>query len=149
VLAAGCYAVPHEAGPTILCGQNLAGGDVSPFVDDVTAGNPTVAVMRQGEITFVRLTESCDHGVDVAFRPGGAATILRRVDAADGRPVALAVQLNRTSFVMVLRQDGQAPRTVTFSPSRQAPGAPTQAWPHRSSRRSVRWRGSRATPGTG
>lgn len=118
MLAAGCYAGPHEAGPTVICGQNLAGGDFDPNVYDATTGNTTVSVVQTGEVTFLRLTDSCDHGVVVSFRPSGAATILRRVKAADGQPVAVAMRVNRSSFALELRQSGQATRTVTFQPAK-------------------------------
>lgn len=112
---AGCQLGPSEGGPTLVCGQNLAGGDVEPNILDVTSGNPTVG-QQAGDVTFLLLTNSCQEGVQVSVVPATAARIVSSANASDGRPAAVALRSGVADFRLVLTAPGAPARTVTFVP---------------------------------
>lgn len=112
---AGCRVGPSEGGPTLICGQNLAGGYVEPHILDVTSGNPTVG-QQAGDTTFLLLTNSCQEGVQVSVVPAAAARIVRSANASDGRPAAIELWSSVAGFRLVLTTPGARTRTVTFAP---------------------------------
>jgi hypothetical protein len=94
LLVSGCGS-SQEAGPTLICGQNIAGGYVVPTIVDATSGNVRVTQRSSGDITSVRLTNSCQQGVRASFDPADAAEIVNQILAADGKPVAMEIRSKR------------------------------------------------------
>jgi hypothetical protein len=104
---AACGVTHSEHPPTLVCGQNLAGGVVVPYIIDVTSTKGSVT-LRTPRGTFFRLTDNCTNGVSLSFQPPGSGNVVRQASARDGKPVAVEVHSHLPEFTMELvRPDGE------------------------------------------
>src|SRR5689334_4135795 len=77
--------VSGESPPPVICGVNLAGGDVLPQIVNATSGDQDLHVQTVPAVVFLRFTGNCDSGVALNFVPAGSVTVVSSAIANDSR----------------------------------------------------------------
>jgi hypothetical protein len=121
-LLSGCDTLPTSAAPpTVVCGTTLSKSAAGPFLQDVSRGGRVKFATIGGEL-FLQVSDDCDHGAIVTWRPHAAATELLNARAADGRKAAVVLRPNIKMFtITVSKPDGPTLQVTVDLPADRSP----------------------------
>lgn len=90
-----------------ICGSQLTDSYMQPVVVDVSQGNRTLSKPNVPATVFLKFTQDCSVGVDVAVEPAGSAALVRQAASGDRRIAAAQVQIFKTPTTLrITRPDG-------------------------------------------
>jgi len=99
-----------------ICGSQLTDSYMQPVVVDVSQGNRTLSEPNLPATVFLKFTQDCGTGVDVAVEPAGSAVLVRQAPSGDRRIAAAQVRIVKTPATLrVTRPDGTV-STVAVRP---------------------------------
>jgi hypothetical protein len=120
-LVTGCDQVTNSTGhssaapPTIVCGTILNDTPAGAGVIDAVHDHRPITSPSSGGVLFIRVSDDCLHGADVAWAPAPAAVLVKRAPARDGLDAAVVLRpATRTAAFTVTARRGGA--VVTYVP---------------------------------
>ena len=108
----GCAGAASSAGPpsdTHVCGTHLGQNWGADVVDLTQPAHQPVAYSNIFSGVFIRVSNNCDRGADVTWRPKAATHVLHVAKASDGLPVVivLATPDKHRPFTVVATRQGK------------------------------------------
>ena len=94
-----CDVVSSAAPPTVVCGQVLGGSIAGATVFDIShrqtaealPAPATIDAVTAGNEVYLRVSDGCVHGADVAMTPTDSYTVDKTALAFDGKPTAVVL----------------------------------------------------------
>ena len=82
------------APPTVICGETINHSASGAVVYDIGSGRslPPVESLSASGLIFVKVSDACDRGSEIAIMPPGSLKVVRSVRTTDGRYAAVALE---------------------------------------------------------